>query len=80
VSGGYVGAEAPSGALPARAPRIGGGPYPARLVAWGVLALAALALLACGGSAPSSKAVAELRRVAPLRQDLPVLVFVYTDG
>ncbi len=47
----------------------------------GLIMLAPLVLLACGGSgAPSSAAVTELRKLTPLKQGQPVLVFVYTDG
>jgi hypothetical protein len=46
-----------------------------------LIGVAALVLVACGGSAaPSSKAVEELSRVATLKQGEPILVFVYIDG
>ncbi len=44
-------------------------------------ALWPLLLLACGGSgAPPGRALTELKRVTPLKQAEPVLVFVYTEG
>lgn len=45
------------------------------------LTLVALVLLACGrASTPANPALTELKKVAPLTQGGPALVFVYTDG
>lgn len=46
-----------------------------------VLTLVALVLLACGrASTPANPALTELRKVVPLTQGEPALVFVYTNG
>ena len=49
--------------------------------ALGMLGLLPLVLLACGkDERPSDTAITALRRVVPIEQGQPVLVFVYTDG
>jgi hypothetical protein len=48
--------------------------------ALGCLVVGAVVALACGSSAPSSTALKELGRLAPLKSGQPILVFVYTDG